>query len=99
MPLVQYDSVVENREKELAMTIELRWVARKISEALPRVVVQALMDGRINANDDGAKARNVKRRVGAKPPGARKKAASTASSMESRLKDAARKAFHLGGED
>jgi hypothetical protein len=63
------------------------------------VQAKRLMDGRINASGDGAKARNVKKRAGVKLPGAGKKAASTASSVESRLKDAARKAFRLGGED
>lgn len=57
-------------------------------------------DSRINVfGDRDTRSRNVRRNIGAKPPGATRKAAAPASSVASRLEKAARIAFHLGGED
>jgi hypothetical protein len=60
-----------------------------------------LKGGRINVNGGrDTKVQNVKENIGAKPRGATRKAGATASSVESRLKTAAREAFSLlGGED
>lgn len=69
---------------------------------LPSKSSQAIRvkDSRINVHGNpGSRSRNVKGNIGRKARGKPRKANAPASSVESRLIEVGRIAFHLGGED